>query len=1089
MRLLNQHYLLLDRNIKLKLKFENEEIEHTFFVYDKIKHDCILGLDFCTKTNVKIEFKKLIVRLLESDIELNEENEVFLKNDVKIPREADMSFVINLRENKTWYWFKPTKYMFERYTLWVNSSEEENDQSLEIIFHNPKIHEITLNKNIRIGKLVEVNTYKDEEEGEDYDPFKHENDEEDFVLLASEEQSKEDFISKLKIIKQSPEILELLIKYRHLFADSISQLKIATNIKHIINTGYSQPIRSVPYRVSPAEKAIIKTQIEEMLKYDIIEPSFSPWSSPIVLVKKPDGSTRFCVDYRKLNAVTVKDSHPIPLINDTLDALSGSKIYTKLDLKAGYWSISMDEKSKEKTAFCSFMGLYQFKRLAFGLVTAPSSFQRYVTHVLSDLLWKFCLVYIDDIIIWSTDEKEHVKHVEQVLERLDKHNLRLNTEKCEFSTDEVTYLGHIVSYEGIKPDSNKVKAVEEFPTPIKVRNIREFLGLTSYYRKFIKDYAKIAKPLNNLLRKNTKFIFDNECKEAFEALKLKLITPPILGHFIPGDEIILYTDASNYAMGCILSQQHDQQEVVICYNSKSLDDRQSKYSVCEKEALAIVWAVKKLRHYLYGGHFTIKSDNCAVCYLMSLKNPNGRLIRWGLLLSEFDFTIQFKSGKSHSNVDCLSRNPVEGPEANLEELLLIEDIDIAGLQKSDDWCKGIIEDLKQNTNLRIQNSFKIENDVLYKISQDPLGNQKLLLCVPLALRKRVLEELHDDVTSGHLGVLKTYTKVRNRFFWKNLERTVRKYVKRCEACQKTKSDAGLMKGNLQPIEYPSAPFSMVGIDLMGSLTLTTRRNRYIIVLIDFFTKYVEAEPLKNMRSQTIADWFVNKIVMRYGAVDRVLTDQGKGFCSTFMESVFALTKSQHVKATPYHPETNGLAERSIRTIRSMMGHYVNESFTNWDLYLNKLIFAYNSAVQVTTGESPYKLLFGREPKLPIDVTFKLPNQNRFLQMTKDSYDECVNFVRIRVSDAQSTQKKEYDIRHRDVSFEVNDLIGVRTPKREKGKSTKLFPKFSGPYKVTRVVTPVTYEVKPVDSKRGKPMMVHVQRIKKWNSEIIKELDN
>ena len=586
--------------------------------------------------------------------------------------------------------------------------------------------------------------------------------------------SMNDFINKLKIVKPNEQLIGLLSNYRHLFAEETSQLKVATGVTHYIDTGDQKPIRQVPYRASPAEKKIIREQITDMLQNEIIEYSHSDWSSPIVLVTKKDAKIRFCVDYRKLNPVTVKDSHPLPLIIDTLDALNDSKIFTKLDLKSGYWSVSLDERTKHKTAFVSYMGLFQFKRLPFNLSDSPATFQRFLQHVLSDILWKFCLVYIDDIIIWSSNENEHVDHVRQVFERLDRHNLRLNPGKCDFATEEVLYLGHILTPTGVRPDNDKIRSVENFPKPKKVRNIREFLGLTSYYRRFVKDYAKIAKPLNDLLKKNMPFVWSNECEEAFEILKTKLITPPILGHFKPECAIILCTDASNYALGAILSQIQDDREVVISYNSKSLDERQSKYTVCEKEALAIVWAVNKLRHYIFGAHFTIKTDNCALCFLMKVKNPNGRLTRWSLLLSEYNFTIIYKSGALHRHCDCLSRNPTEDPDGDIGEFpfLLIEEVDIEGEQRNDSWCKEIIASLADNRSQKYTGEYKLENKILYKVSHDQLGNVILLLCAPKSLRRKILEELHCDVSAGHLGFLKTYVKVRNRFYWKRIEQSV-----------------------------------------------------------------------------------------------------------------------------------------------------------------------------------------------------------------------------------------------------------------------------------------------------------------------------
>jgi hypothetical protein len=678
--------------------------------------------------------------------------------------------------------------------------------------------------------------------------------------------------------------------------------------------------------------------------------------------------------------------------------------------------------------------------------------------------------------------EEHITHLTKVFERIERHNLRLNPQKCEFATEEISYLGHIVSPQGIKPDPDKTIAVDQFPRPKKLKQVRGFLGLTSYYRKFVLNYSKIAKPLTILLKKGQPFDWTDQCEMAFQELKQKLVQPPILMHFRPGLPIILYTDASNYALGVILSQIQDGKEVVISYNSKSLDERQSKYPTSDKECLAIVYAVQKLRPYLHGAEFKVKTDNCALCFLMKVKNPNGRLVRWSLLLQGFDFVIEHKNGYLHRNVDCLSRNPVEGPDPDLDDLdvLLLENFVITDEQKKDSWCSQIINEIETNKNKKYLSGYRIENGILYRVIYTANQEPKLLLCVPKTLRLQILQEIHNCVTAGHLGFLKTYTRIRERFYWNRIEKTVRNYVKNCKSCQERKPETGPPKGELQIIEYPSEPFMVVGVDIVGRLSITPRRNQYIICLVDFNTKYIEAAAIKNTRSETIADFIVNQVITRHGAICKVLTDRAPSFCSEFIEAVYKLTKSQHITTTPYHPQTNGLVERAIRSIRAMMSHYVNENFNNWDTTLNKLCFAYNTAVQSTTGESPFKLLYGREARLPLDVSFDLPKENKFGQKYKQSLEECRELVKYRVTDSQNRQKNQYDMRHFNVLFNRNDLVGLHTPKREVGKSSKMFRPFDGPYRIVRKQGPVNYVIQSIEHPRRKPKTVHIQRLKRWN---------
>jgi hypothetical protein len=778
------------------------------------------------------------------------------------------------------------------------------------------------------------------------------------------------------------------------------------------------------------------------------------------------------------------------LISDTLDALNDSKVFTKLDLKSGYWAISMDKNSQEKTAFSSFMGLHEFKVMPFGLANAPANFQRYLQKVLNEYLWQFCLVYIDDVIVFSKNMDEHLDHLRKIFERIHSHNLRLNPEKCEFATEEVGYLGHIVSSSGIRPDPAKTKAIDEFPRPRKLRDVRSYLGLTSYYRRFVKGFAKIAKPLTQLLKKSQPFEWTDECEMAFQELRNKLIEPPIMAHFKPECPIILYTDSSDYAIGAILSQIQNGREVVISYNSKRLDERQMKFCVSEKECLAIIWAVQKLRQYLYGAKFTIRTDNCALSFLMKTKNPSGRLARWSLLLQAFDFEIEHRSGTSIRHCDCLSRYPVENADENLDEIdnLLLEEFNMAEEQRKDSWCSEIIKEIETNRNRKYISSYKITDGILYKVIYKGDQEVKYLLCVPKTLRLQILTELHDGQLSGHLGFLKTYIRVRERFYWKRIERSVRQYVRNCKSCQEVKHDNTLPRGNMQAIPYPSSPFELCGIDLVGRMPPTPRRNQFIIILIDFYSKYIEAAALKNTRSETIANFFVNQVITRHGAVEKVLTDRAPSFCSEFIEEVYKLTKSKHLTTTAYHPSCNGLVERAVRSIRAMMSHYINENHTNWDTYLHYLCFAYNTAVQSTTQESPYKLLYGREARLPIDVSFNLPKENKFGQKFKQSFEECKELVKFRVEDAQSKQKQDYDMRHFNVLFNRGDLVGLHVTRREVGKSEKLFKSYEGPFRILRKNGPVNYEIQSVEFPRRKPKIVHIQRLRRWHTGRIEGIE-
>ena len=364
----------------------------------------------------------------------------------------------------------------------------------------------------------------------------------------------------------------LVKRYEDCFMAGRKPLGRTSVVKHHIHTGNSTPIKQRPRREPLGMKNVVKEELDKMTKQGVIEPSSSAWASPIVLVKKKDGSIRFCVDYRKLNSITTKDAYSLPRIEDNLDALKGAKFFSTLDLISGYWQVEMAPEDKEKTAFCTKYGLFQFKVMPYGLSNAPGTFERLMETVLRGMQWERAVLYLDDIIVFSDSVEEHLKRLEEILQRLRAANLMLKPSKCHFFKHQVEFLGHIVSQDGVSTDPHKVEAVKEWPIPRRVRDVRAFLGLTGYYRRFIQNYGEIAKPLHKLTEKNTEFVWTTERERAFQKLKSSLTTAPILGYpsAEEDDVFLLDTDASNCHIGAVLSQRQGGEEKVIAYGSKVL---------------------------------------------------------------------------------------------------------------------------------------------------------------------------------------------------------------------------------------------------------------------------------------------------------------------------------------------------------------------------------------------------------------------------------------------------------------------------------------------------------------------------------------
>ncbi len=528
-----------------------------------------------------------------------------------------------------------------------NGLFEITDGKVPVIMLNQKMHPVVIEKGQRLAvaeKVKMVNVVSNTPEAKMLDKLR------DKMVRAVDLVNIDSRLSK----EQLSAVKELIEKYDHIFAKNKNDLGYHDKLTFNIDTGSEKPIKSRAYRVPYSQKENVSNMIDEMLENKIISKSFSAWASPIVIVKKKDGTDRFCVDYRKLNAITVKDSYPVPLIEETLDALRGSSFFTTLDLASGYWQMALDKESKEKTAFISDKGLFQFEVLPFGLSNAVAFFQRSMENILDGLTNS--KAYLDDVMTHSRTFKEHLVHLELVFKRLDEANLKIKPSKCLFVARETKFLGFDISIAGIKPCDDKLDAIKNYPVPKNQKGVKRFLGLASYYRKFIRNYSSTVDPINKLLKKGVKFEWSNECQECFNKVIGLLINPPILAFPDLNREFCLTTDASCSGLGAVLSQvMDDGEEKVIAYASRTLSDAEKNYSATELECLAVVWATDNFRHYLYGRKFTVWSDHNPLVYLNNAKNKHSKVTRWRLDLAEYNYEIKYKKGIKNTNADALSR--------------------------------------------------------------------------------------------------------------------------------------------------------------------------------------------------------------------------------------------------------------------------------------------------------------------------------------------------------------------------------------------------------------------------------------------------
>ena len=586
----------------------------------------------------------------------------------------------------------------------------------------------------------------------------------------------------------------LLKKYDQTLASKYDPLGITTAIKHDIDTGNEHPIRQQPYRQSPEQKRILEAEIKELLNKKVIRPSESPWSSPVVMVPKPDGTTRVCIDYRKLNGLTKKDAHPLPKIDEMLDHLKDTRVFSTMDLLSGFHQVPLTEDSIPKTAFTSHMGLYEYVRMPFGLCNAPATFQRLVEKIFSKIMWRFVMLYIDDIIIFSKNITEHFEHLTEVLDILQKHQLQAKLSKCKFFKSQLTFLGHQVTPEGILPLAENVKTVQGLKEPETLKELRSFLGMTAYYRKFIENYAGKARPLTRLLKKDEAMIIGPEQRKAIDQLKSDLSTPPILKYPDYDRRFHVITDASKEKIGHVITQQYDKKFHPIRYGGRQLNAAEKNYTISEKEALALLHAIRKNHAYLHGRDFTVHTDHLPLKNLMTAHDPTGRLARWFLTLQQYNFEIKYLPGEKNQVADALSRlNEDQSYETRLTEVdvhYIQIPTRMKQLMKDDRQMQILKSNIKKTPSQYPQ--YTIDDEAIYYQTK---GRPRQLY-VPTDARQDLMSQYHTSPLSGHCGMNATTQKLTAKYYWPDIHQDLVYFVNNCQKCNQMKGRTA--KANLYP---------------------------------------------------------------------------------------------------------------------------------------------------------------------------------------------------------------------------------------------------------------------------------------------------
>ena len=901
------------------------------------------------------------------------------------------------------------------------------------------------------------------------------------------------------------------------FQDVFSENIVAGNcdvVKHCIDLSDSRPIKQIPRRIPQVMRGEVEKIIEEMKLQGVIEESHSPWVSPAVMVKKKDGSIRFCVDYRKLNAVTKKDSFPLPRIDDILDQFSGYLWFTTLDLKSGYWQIKISPEDKEKTAFSIGSGLWQFTVMPFGLCNAPATFERLMEKVLKNLISKICFVYLDDVIVFGKSFEEMISNLREVFLRLREANLKINPKKCTFLSKEVKYLGHVISADGVATDSEKISSIKEWPVPSNKKQVRSFLGICSYYQRFVKGFSILAKPLYSLTENSTKFSWDNNCQTAFEKLKQLLVSSPILSFPIEGGDFILDTDASNHGIGAVLSQKQDGVEKVIAYFSRVLSKTERNYCVTRRELLAVVDSIKSFHQYLYGRKFLVRSDHVSLRWLMSFKELEGQLARWLERLQQYDFEVLHRKGVAHKNADSLSRRPCAENKCNycskvelkenrdsfdLVRRIVFEENDFKKFreQQLNDQAIAVIlqgkevgrrPSLQEISLLEVSakiywtlwDALIIKNGVLYRKWIAPnLKTEVLQIVVPRNRINQILEEAHDSPVGGHFGVNKTLEKIRKRFYWATCKSDVENWCRTCKICVAKKGPPNQGKSPLQ-IYNVGAPFERIQMDILGPLPLTFSGNRFLLVIVDCFSKWPEVIPLKNKRASSVARAFVEQVVSRHGVPLEVHTDQGRNFESKLFKEIVFLLGIKKTRTTPLHPQSDGQVERQYLTILNYLAKFISENQKDWDRWISLFLLSYRSSKHEVTGFSPAEIYLGRDLLLPLDLLRGRPprEEEEILEESSRNLKEKLYKIhalaRQRIKDRAEAVKCRYDRRARNIQFEEGQKVWLYNPQRKLEKAPKLQSHWEGPYVIVKKLSDVVFCIRKSSKHRNR--IVHSDRL-------------
>lgn len=953
----------------------------------------------------------------------------------------------------------------------------DSQNRISIMISNLTARKIPLNKNTRVGII------STDFQSRDMNEIKN---------LRRQELKESDFRLDHIDTTTRKELLKLIFEYADIFSKRLYTIGQTDALLPTFHVDLSNLPSTRPYHVPHALEPELRKQLNELIAANLIEPSDSHISFPLLMLKKRNETGdpkqqkyRLVVDYRRLNDNLRYPRHKLPLINHLLENLRGSNYFTSLDLSSSFWQIPLRPENRDMTTFSSPFGSFRFKVLPQGLNASPEVFCKLSDKILAPITDLKISNYIDDYCVGSESISEMLFKLRKLFDRFRQFGLTLNPEKCSFMLPEINFLGHKLDRSGIQPVDENIKKITDFPIPNTVKKVRRFIGLVSYFRRFVPKFSELTAPLTNLIRKRKKFQWTPTAQKSFEILKQKLSEPPILTHPNFNKQFILSTDSSDNALGASLGQK-DENGIIhpIAYFSKKLNDTQLRYTIMEKELMSIVEALKSFKYYLYGREFIIRCDNASITKLKKLENPGNRVTRWFTFLSEFNYKFELIKSEDNQVADIFSRDFfVNSIQIDLPTILQIKEA-----QKCDTKLLRIVSQLQEDS-VSLQKPYFLKDGLLMHTAFIPRSgkSQKVQqIVIPEKYKPHILAAKH----LPHFGHLKTYDSIREKYFWEGLYSDTKNYVDSCKHCMSYKSPNKFPPVPLQRNYMPSRPNEFVSCDYIGKLPRTQKGNSYILTFIDHFTKFVKLYSVPDQTAKTTAEKFLD-FACTFGFPQYLYSDKGPCFISDVFKRLCKRLGVTKLNTTPLNPRANGQSERINLNIKKSLSIFAQET-EQWDDYVNYYELLYNSSLHSVTHEKPAFLHLSYDPTLPTDVI------HEETPIIKPSYDDYVarktyqlqyTFKKVRDSIIKAAEDQE-QYQHKTAkyrNFYPGQLVYLYSPDSDRNAHLPKRRSYIGPMRILEIHNKVLCTVIDASNPKAKPVKVHTQRLIPY-IERRKELD-